>query len=179
VATRVSQAPGLAATTCRREVVTTSGRRGPGGGRPAREQAVLGEDARDVRLHRLLGDAQLAGDGPVRSALGHQIENVPLPLGQLGEAALGSLPAEEMGDDRWIEHLPALATASQAMNQAVSSTAGANRCFVVARRIGTGVRAARSSSAAASPLSVRTTGLSPLASSRRSPTPPSTPRLQS
>ena len=45
-----------------------------------RQEAELREDARGVRLHGLRRDEQSLRDGCVRSALGHQGENVSLPV---------------------------------------------------------------------------------------------------
>src|SRR5690349_1542972 len=41
-------------------------------------QAELGEDARDVLLHRALGDAEALGDAVVRVPLGHEREDLVL-----------------------------------------------------------------------------------------------------
>src|SRR6266545_7138314 len=43
-----------------------------------RAQAKLLEDARDVLLHRALGDHEALGDALVRAALGHQLEHLAL-----------------------------------------------------------------------------------------------------
>src|SRR5512132_2924103 len=45
----------------------------------------FGEDVGDVVAYRLGTDDEAAGDVAVVSALGDQVQHLPLPLGQLGE----------------------------------------------------------------------------------------------
>ena len=45
--------------------------------------AELAVDVRQVELHRLLGDPQLAADAGVREAVGHQAEDLALAGGEV------------------------------------------------------------------------------------------------
>ncbi len=57
-----------------------------------REQVELGEDARDVPLDGLGGEEQPLADRLIGSALGHQLEHLSLPFGELVDPA-GVAPA--------------------------------------------------------------------------------------
>ena len=56
--------------------------RGQNGGLGAALQAQLGQQAGDVVLHRLLGQEHLAGDLPVGQALGDELQDPPLLVGE-------------------------------------------------------------------------------------------------
>lgn len=68
------------------------------------EEVEFGEDAGDMRLDGFLGHDQLPGNGPVGPSLGHLGQHLTLPLGELGEATVGRLAAQEVGDDVRVEH---------------------------------------------------------------------------
>src|SRR3954468_7745376 len=71
---------------------------GPEGGLGAVGDADALEDAGEVGLHRLLGDAEAAGDLLVGQPLREQAEHLPLPGRQLrGRPALGTRREHRLG----------------------------------------------------------------------------------
>ena len=59
----------------------------------ARGQAELHENAANVLLHGPFGDPETVRDAGIRSAFGHECEDLPLPGGELGErVGLPALP---------------------------------------------------------------------------------------
>jgi hypothetical protein len=66
-------------------------------------QSELGEDAAHVFLDGALGDEEATRDAAVRAALGHQLQHLLLPCGQLGERVVAALQREQLLDERRID----------------------------------------------------------------------------
>src|SRR4051794_2014145 len=63
----------------------------------------LGEDRGDVLLHASLADAEAVADALVRPALGDQLQDLRLALGQAVERAAAADARQQPGDDLAIE----------------------------------------------------------------------------
>jgi hypothetical protein len=70
-----------------------------------RWQRELREDRRDVLLHRAVTDRESARDRAVRTAFGHQLEDVPLARRECVQR-VAATPREQLGDDLGVEHRP-------------------------------------------------------------------------
>src|SRR5690242_11054555 len=66
------------------------------GGFGAGADAELAEDVRDVHADRLLTDVELAGELPVRPALGQQLQHLGFPRGQCATAEPWAVSAAEL-----------------------------------------------------------------------------------
>src|SRR3954464_2439203 len=71
-------------------------------------EAELGEDARDVLLHRPLGHLEALGDALVRTALGHELEHLALARGDALHGVAPAVAAEQLRDDRGVDRRAAL-----------------------------------------------------------------------
>src|SRR5215204_2826520 len=63
----------------------------------------LAQHMADVRLDRALAEEQPLGDPAVGQPLGHQSEDLPLALGELGERPVGARRRDEPPDDLRVE----------------------------------------------------------------------------
>jgi hypothetical protein len=77
-----------------------------------RREAELGEDARDVTLHRRDRHDQLLGDEPVRPSLRDELENFELPRRQLVEWITCAPARDETAHHDWIDRGPAVGDAT-------------------------------------------------------------------
>ena len=63
------------------------------------KELEFGEDARNMRLHCLLGENQLSGDRAIRSTLSHQRQDFALAIAQVSQARTPRLAVQEVRDD--------------------------------------------------------------------------------
>ena len=82
-----------------------------------RSQTQLEEYLLHVRLNGALGDEEAVSDSLVREAFADEAQDFSLALGELGERIFASAPADELGDDRRIDHRLAVTQAPECVDE--------------------------------------------------------------